>query len=195
MDLDDANGLEYSCFALDEPIDLDWFCLDETTGLSYATPQTGLNTEPDILQHEVEVSPVATRDASTDHVAATEPSMEDDDSWSSFSNELRRCPQSLPSLSEQRHHLLYTGHPVDGVKNMDTMNHFGLDAQQLGNLMNKKVVELASVDATPTSRVSRTCNSSELVFAETKQSWHDDLGLMQGIKPSDSVLLKHVGAR
>lgn len=75
------------------------------------------------------------------------------------------------------------------------MNHFGLDAQQLGDLMNEKVIELASVNATLTSRFSRTSNSSELVLAETNQSWHGDLGLMQGMEPSDSVLLKHVGAR
>lgn len=146
------------------------------------------------LQDEVEVSSGPTQDVLTNNVAATEHSMEDDDGWSSSSNEPRNCCQSLPGVSEQWHHILYTGHPVDRVKKTDTMNHFGLDAQQVDELMNERVVELASVNATPTSRVSCTSDSSELVFAETNQSWHDDLGLMQGMEPSGSVLLKHVGA-
>ena len=50
MDLDDVNGLEYSYSALDEPTGLYWFGLNETTRLSYATLQTGLNTAPGIQQ-------------------------------------------------------------------------------------------------------------------------------------------------
>lgn len=50
MDLDDVNDLEYSCSALDEPTGFNWFSLNETTRLSYATLQTGLNTTPGIQQ-------------------------------------------------------------------------------------------------------------------------------------------------
>lgn len=50
MPLDDVNALEYSCFALDQPIDLDWLGLDEPSGLSHTTLQSDLNTAQAIQQ-------------------------------------------------------------------------------------------------------------------------------------------------
>lgn len=74
------------------------------------------------------------------------------------------------------------------------MNHLRLDARQRGDLMGDRIVELASVNAPPTSRASITSGSSELIFAEASLSRHDESGLGQGMVATNSVLPKHVSA-